>query len=77
MPETSEPAEQLVSVIGTAPADSRQVPVQLLPVGAAVTEVSDLDPARGSCLRVGAALAVGSYAWSDYRCIRGATPPPS
>ncbi|WP_322767111.1 serine/threonine-protein kinase [Frankia sp. Cr1] len=69
----SRPANLVVQT--AAPADSRQVPVQPLPVGAAVTEIPDLDPARGYCFRVGAVLAVSSYAWSDYRCIRGATPP--
>ncbi|WP_322760015.1 serine/threonine-protein kinase [Frankia sp. Cr2] len=69
----SRPANLVVQT--AAPADSRQVPVQPLSAGAAVTEIPDLDPARGYCFRVGAVLAVGSYAWSDYRCIRGATPP--
>ncbi|WP_322777941.1 protein kinase domain-containing protein [Frankia sp. Cas4] len=71
----SRPANLVVQT--AAPAGSPQVPVQPLPPGAAVTEIPDLDPARGYCFRVGAVLAVSSYAWSDYRCIRGATPPPS
>ncbi|WP_239337944.1 serine/threonine-protein kinase [Frankia sp. CiP3] len=56
---------------------------QSLPAGATVNQISDLDPAQGYCFRVGPVLGIDPathrliVAWSDFACIRGATPPPS
>ncbi|WP_239347469.1 serine/threonine-protein kinase [Frankia sp. CiP3] len=70
-------------IVQTAnPPDVPPVPVQRLPAGAAIIQIADLDPSKGYCFHVGPVLfdPVGHSlikAWSDYVCIRGATPPPS
>ncbi|CUU59228.1 Serine/threonine protein kinase [Parafrankia irregularis] len=54
----------------------------VLPAGATVHELKDVDPEARYCFTVGAILGVTREsgvegAWSDFACIRDATPPPT
>ncbi|EFC80024.1 hypothetical protein [Parafrankia sp. EUN1f] len=53
----------------------------VLPAGTTVYELKDVDPTKPYCFTVGAVLGATKEngvegAWSDFACIRDATPPP-